>query len=308
MSNDDLHQRIHALPCWSSPIFIEPLSGGMTNLNFKVRDQRGEFVVRFGEDVPAHLISRSNEIHTGKAAEALGFSPRVVHHEPGVMVTEFIAGEVLNEDRVRQSDMLPRVLTLIKRFHLEMPQRFTGVPVLFWVFQVIRHYGNVLGEHGSDYGSELPSLMEISRQLEHVVGPVDLVFGHNDLLPGNFIDDGDRIWLIDFDYAGFNSPLFDLANLGANNQLTEEQERWMLDFYFAGGEIGTPGDIGSENLWRRYQAMKCASLLREVMWSMVSESISSIDFDYRSYTLENQRRFKKVYAQFASDYASHSET
>ena len=61
-----------------------------------------------------------------------------------------------------------------------------------------------------------------------------LVFGHNDLLPANLIDDGSRLWLIDWDYAGFNSPLFDLANLASNNQLAEEQEAWLLEAYYRG--------------------------------------------------------------------------
>ena len=64
------------------------------------------------------------------------------------------------------------------------------------------------------------------------VGSIDLVYGHNDLLPANFIDTGDRIWLIDWDYAGFNSPLFDLGGLASNNGLSEVQENWLLETYF----------------------------------------------------------------------------
>ena len=118
-----------------------------------------------------------------------------------------------------------------------------------------------------------------------------MVFGHNDLLAANFIDDGARLWLVDWDYAGFNSPLFDLANLASNNEYPPEMEDQLLAGYF-----GLPPD---EALRRRYEAMGCASLLRETMWSMISEIHSSLDFDYQAYTAENLARFEQAYSAFA---------
>ena len=285
---------IQSLPCWQALVSIDPLSGGMTNLNFKVCDQKGAFVVRLGEDSPAHLISRNNEIAAGRAAHEIGVSPRVVHHQPGVLVIEFIEGQVLTEQTLNTPAMLPRVTDLMKRFHQEMPRYFRGLPVLFWVFQVMRHYRNVLVEHDSQYLGELSRLERIADQLEQQVGSVELVFGHNDLLAANFIDDGEKLWLIDFDYAGFNSELFDLANLGSNNQLSHQQEQVLLQRYYGDDIDGSIDGL----LWRRYQAMKCASLLRETMWSMVSEVTSEIEFDYSSYTLENRQRFDNAYEDF----------
>jgi thiamine kinase-like enzyme len=95
---------------------------------------------------------------------------------------------------------------------------------------------------------------------------------------------------VDWDYAGFNSPLFDLGGLASNNQLDPDQEARVLRAYF-----GAPADA---TLMRRYQAMKCASLLRESMWSMVSEIHSSLDFDYVGYTDENLARFEGAWADF----------
>ena len=113
---------------------------------------------------------------------------------------------------------------------------------------------------------------------------------HNDLLAANFIDDGRRLWLIDWDYAGFNSPLFDLGGLASNNELSPSDEKWLLETYFE-----RPLD---DDLERRYRAMKCASLLRETMWSMVSEIHSAIDFDYAAYTAGNLARFEAAWAEF----------
>src|SRR6202034_3934325 len=115
----------------------------------------------------------------------------------------------------------------------------------------------------------LTALAARAERLELTVGPVNILFGHNDLLAANLIDDGTRLWLIDWDYAGFNSPLFDLANLASNNDLAEDQERYALEAYF-----GQPPDAA---LWRAYTAMRVVSLLREALWGMVSDLHSRLD-------------------------------
>ena len=117
--------------------------------------------------------------------------------------------------------------------------------------------------------------------------PIEIVFGHNDLLPANFIQDKDRIWLIDREYAGFNTPLFDLGGLASNNDFSEKEEENLLEDYFE-------KKITSE-LFIKFKAIKCASLLRETMWSMVSEITSDIEFDYKSYTEENLLKFNQAY-------------
>src|SRR3546814_3608967 len=99
-------------------------------------------------------------------------------------------------------------------------------------------------------------------------------------------------------YAGFNSPLFDLGGLASNNQLAPAQEDWMLEAYFE-----RPVD---DSLRRRYQAMKCASLLRETLWSMVSEIHSDIDFDYRAYTADNLARFQAAVQDFQQRSEEHT--
>ena len=139
----------------------------------------------------------------------------------------------------------------------------------------------------------IPNLLrflEINHELEKTVGTIDLFYGHNDLFSGNFIEDNNRLWLVDWDYAGFNSPLFDLANLASNNEFAEGLERELLEMYFE-NEV-------SDDLWKSYIAMKCSSLLRESMWSMVSEIYSTLDFDYIQYTAENLDRFENTFADF----------
>ena len=295
MSTEAIRQRVAGLPCWQGDIDIEPLDGGMTNLNFKVSDASGQYVVRLGDDDPVHLISRANEFAASVAAFRVGVSPEPIHREDGVLVVRFVDGRVYGEADVRVAANLERIIESLARFHREVPRHFDGITVMFWVFQVLRHYRNLLEQGDSAHVARLTELMRIGEALEAAVGPVEIVFGHNDLLAANFIDDGERIWLIDFDYAGFNSPLFDLANLASNNELEASREQDMLEQYF--GKRPDAARLAA------FEAMKCASLLRETMWSMVSELHSRVDMDFADYTQKNLQRFEAAYAAYRREYA-----
>lgn len=287
-------ERVASLPLWRVPVQPEPLGGGITNLNFTVNHQGDRFVVRVGDDIPVHQVMRFNERSASEAAFRAGLSPEVVHAEPGILVIRFVAGKTLEAEDVRRPEMLDRILPLIARVHREMPGEVRGPALVFWVFHVLRDYGHTLRDGLSRHLPRLPELLAIAEGLERDVGPIQMVYGHNDLLPANFIDDGARIWLIDWDYAGFNSPLFDLANLASNNGLSAGQESSMLEAYF-----GRAADGG---LKRSYSAMKCASLLRETLWSMVSEIHSQLDFDYPAYTADYLGRFELALAQHRAGY------
>lgn len=291
---DDYSKRVEAITFWIqaglTPIRCEPIEGGITNRNFRVEQGNEIYFVRLGEDIPEHGVYRFNELAASRAAFACGISPEVVHAESGALVLRFIEGKTLEAEDLRDFSKMEKVVSLLKTCHQEMPQHLPGSTLIFWVFQVIRGYANTLRVGKSRMIPELSKFLEINAGMEKTVGKIDLCFGHNDLLAGNFIDDGQRLWLIDWDYAGFNSPLFDLANLASNNEFPEKLERQLLKMYFE--------QSVSVNLWKRYFAMKCASLLREAMWSMVSEIHSTLDFDYVQYTTENLVRFEKTYANF----------
>jgi thiamine kinase-like enzyme len=185
---------------------------------------------------------------------------------------------------------LERVCALVARAHRDIPAHFRGTAAMFWVFQVLRDYAGTMRDVNSNYLKMLPDLLREAAVLEAAIGPIDLVFGHNDLLPANFIDDGARLWLIDWDYAGFNSPLFDLGGLAANNALSETQETTMLAGYYDRAPDAA--------LWRKYRAMKAAAALRETLWSMVSEVFSDLDFDYPAYTASNLSTYRAAFAAF----------
>jgi hypothetical protein len=273
---DEAITRAAELACFNDPQDIELLGGGITNVNLTVRDGGKRFVVRLGEDIEEHGVMRWNELAISKAAAMAGYSPQVIHHEPGVLVLKFLDAVTFQEADVRNSRNLPRIIDLIKRVHSDLDGYITT-------------YMTRLQADGSSHKHLLPKIQKHATLLEDAVGKVDLVIGHNDLLAANILDDGDRLWLIDWEYGGYNSPLFDLAGLASNNGLDEAQECAMLEQYF---------DSSSDQHWRSYQAMKCASLMRETLWSMTSEIHSDLDFDYGAYTIENIERLDIALSTF----------
>jgi len=294
-----MHERLDAIlprlanllgPVSGAPI---ALTGGITNRNYLVRDARGKRVVRIGEDIPVHGILRFNELAASRAAAAAGISPSVLHAESGVLVLDFIEGKTLSPQDVREQERLARIAALLRRVHTEVVAHLRGPVLAFNVFQVLRDYAAELRQRQSAHLPSLPALLAHTEALARDLGRVDIVFSHNDLLAANLIDDGARLWLIDWDYAGFNSPLFDLGGVCSNNDLDAEKTEALLVAYH--------GSV-DRDLLRRFSAMRCASLLRETLWSMVSEIHSTLDFDYAAYTATNRQRAEAALQQHLQEF------
>ena len=276
---------IQSIPIWKNNIEIKTIDGGLTNQNFLVQENSNKFVVRLGDDIPEHLVSRSNELIASKAASEANIGPKVIYSDKGILVLEYIESTTLTAKDVR--DKIDLIIPVLKKIHLEIPKKIFGQSLIFWVFHVIRHYEKFLKENKSSYTNLLPDLLSQSAKLEKNSSPYEIVFGHNDLLPGNFLDDGSRLWIIDWEYAGFNTPLFDLGGLASNCDFSQKEEIHLLENYF--------DKKIDDKLLLQYHSLKCASLLRETMWSMVAELISKIDFDYKNYTQENLSKFNQSY-------------
>ena len=278
------------LPIWRGRVEPRPLKGGLSNTNFVVEDAGRKFMVRIGGDIEVHGVLRRNELAASRAAYAAGVAPEVVYAERGALVLGFVEGRTFTPEDVRNPSNLNRIVELVRRCHREGPKHLRGPGILFWVFHVLRDYAHTLRAPGAR--PELLGLMERAAELEQAVGPVELVFGHNDLLAANFLDDGTRLWLVDWEYAGFNSPLFDLGGLASNSEFSAELREALLQTYF--------GRPVADELRYRFAAMTAASLLRETMWSMVSEAHLNLDVDYVAYTAENLARFEATWAEFAA--------
>lgn len=285
----DIVNLVSGLSCFQDPTDITPINGGITNVNVCVTNETKKYVVRIGKDIPEHGVMRWNELALSQAAQNLGVSPAVFHYEPGILVLEFIDAKTFEEADVREPKNLKRVINLVAKTHRGIGN-YLSIPILtFWPFQVNQSYMSRLETDGSPHISKLAELKRQLALLQDATGRVDLVVGHNDLLAANILDDGDQLWLIDWEYGGFNTPLFDLAGLAGNNGLSVLQEQQMLEQYF---------EQDWQKFWRPYNAMKCTSLMRETLWSMVSELYSEIEFDYAAYTVENLNRLNAAISDF----------
>lgn len=289
MTPRESFDRIRVLPIWGGAIEIEPLKGGISNESWLVRDGGRRLVVRFGTDYPFHHVSRAYELMVARAASEAGFSPEIVFAEPGVMVSSWIDARTLAAEDVRAD--AARIASLMREFHARMPALVSGPASLFWPFHVVRDYARTLEAGRSRMSAELPRYLRLADQLEAAQAPLPIVFGHNDLLPANFLDDGERLWLIDFEYAGFSTAMFDLAGIASNAGFDAEQSQDLLARYF--------GRFPAPEILRSHGAMQCASLLREAMWSMVSElHLSAPGVDYVAYTADNLARLEAALGRY----------
>jgi thiamine kinase-like enzyme len=285
--------RVAALGIWHGPVEVVPLRGGISNESWVVTDSTGKHVVRFGHDFPFHHVDRSREVMTAQAAGEAGFAPALLHSAPGVMVTRYLGAKTYGPLDVQVN--LLDIAALLRRFHRAMPQHVHGPGFFFWPFHVVRDYARTLKRDHSRMTPQLPRYLALATALEAVQVPLPIVFAHNDLLPANILDDGARLWLIDFEYAGFSTPLFDLAGLSSNAGFGPDATEELLGTYFD----ATPG----RDLRRAMAAMQCASLLREAMWSMVSElHLKAPGTDYPAYTAENLARLEAALEAYQTAY------
>ncbi len=290
MTLDDAAGKAAALPCWSGPVDPRPVPGGITNTNFRVDDGGASYMVRIGGNIPVHGIRRTYETACSRAAHAVGVAPEVVFAAKGALVLAWIDGRTYGEADVGEPANLDRVAALLRTLHRDGARHLRGRAPLFWVFHVARDYGRRMVDDGHRLKDRVPELMAVADELEAAVGPIELALCHNDLLPANLIDDGSRLWLVDWEYAGYDTPLFDFANLASNNRLDGARRDGLMERHL--GRAVSDGDR------RRLGAMMCASLLREAMWSMVQEVHSDLDVDYVAYTAENMARFENALADW----------
>ena len=272
-----LEERVARLACWKAPVELAPLKGGLTNISFVVTHRGEKFVVRCGEDIPVHHVFRDRERAASMAAFEAGLSPEIVHAEPGITVLRFIDGRTLGEADLRAN--VGRLAALLKDCHTKVGRHLRGPANTFWVFHVIRDYVRLIDADRR--------YLAVADRLEQAQVPLPIVFGHHDLLPGNFMDDGKRLWLIDWEYGAFGTAMFDLANLSSNGEFGVAEDDALFAAYFAGR--------ADDTLRRSFAAMKAASALREALWAMVSEvHLKTPGVDYKAHAKDYLARFERL--------------
>jgi len=284
MASGGVQALIARVPQWrGSDVVVRPLPGGITNQNFVATVDEREYVVR----VPGHRtellgIDRANEVEAAVRAAELGIAPPVLGELPGVgtLITELMPGHHIDAHHL--ADRLDVIVPMLRRFHESGPLRGT-----FPVHRVVEWHARDAGAHGVMPPSAYERMHQYSRRIEaaFAICPMPPVPCHNDLLPSNVLVDDDRVWLIDFEYAGMNDVFFDLANLSVNSGLTDDDEERLLRLYF--GEV-------TARRWARLQLMKIMSEFREGMWAVVQQAISSLDTDFVAYADERLRSCQQI--------------
>ena len=270
------------VPGWdATQATVTPLSGGITNQNYRVDLPSGAFVLRIaGQGTRVLGIDRRREQRCAAIAASLGIGAEVVHFLPDeeVLVTRFLPGDTLTAAEAGDASRLPRIMTAMQRYH-----RGPAFPGTFSPFATVRSYHQLALERGVTFPAVLPRVLALMDQIEAALLPrARIVPCHNDLLAANFIDDGQTIYILDWEYAGMGDLFFDLGNYAVNQMFEEQRCELLLREYF--GEA-RPDDLCHLHL------MRLASDLREAFWGFLQAGVSSLDFDYRAYGQRHVDRF-----------------
>lgn len=263
---DDLLNQVPKLQVRSA---VTELSGGLTNRNLKIQTPTGDFVARISSNKSALLsIDRKAEYENSKIAAAVGVGAPVYDFLPefGLLVIGFLPGKTFNSLDVASN--LPRIAQSVKKLHSAKP--FVSD---FDMFVIQQNYLSIVTEQGFrlpdnylTYTSHLTQMKQAFKILDE-----GKVACNNDLLAANFIDDGDKIWLIDYEYSGNNDACFELGNIYSESSLSYEQLIELVDAYY--------GKHRPEKIAR---AWLYALLARYgwTLWASIQNSISEIEFNF----------------------------
>jgi len=266
---------------------VTPLSGGLTNHNFKVDSAAGSFVVRISDpDTGLLAIDRDNEHVNSVAAAASGVGPEVITYQPenAMLVIAFIPDtETMSRETMQRGDRLAAAAVAIRQLHAGPAFRDP-----FDMFRIQAGYREVCRERGFALPDRYDEFEPKVRRLEQAMraNPEPLVPCNNDLLAGNFIDDGARVWLIDYEYSGNNEASFELGNIWSESTLPDDLLELLTMSYW--GEYSA-AKIARARLWA------LMSKYGWTLWASIQQAVSPIDFDYWSWGME---KYERAVAEF----------
>jgi thiamine kinase-like enzyme len=276
-SATDLGALWRAVPCLAgTPRQVTELPGGLTNRNYKVCTPAGAFVARVWSDGGFLAINRDHEYLNSMAAAAAGVGAPVHAYRPelGLLVLGFIEGRTFAARDVRAPANIPRIAEACRRLH--GGPRFAGD---FDMFVIQRQYRAVARQHGFAIPAGYDDLMDRVEcaRAALAVRPDPTVPCNNDLLAANFIDDGQRIWLIDYEYSGNNDPCFELGNIWGECQLSLDALAELIVAYY-----GAP----LRNKIARARLLGVMGKYGWTLWGAIQHATSPLDFDFWSWAME----------------------
>jgi thiamine kinase-like enzyme len=281
---NDIRERLEAE---LAPLQGEPreLDGGITNRNFRVTLGGAEYVVRLpGKDTELLGIDRSAELLANQAAASIGIAPAVAAVVDGCLVTSFVACRALEQREVGAA--VEEIARALRAFH----DSGVRLPARFWVPELLEDYAAIAEARGARLPDGYDAARGVAARIAVALPLHEPRPCHNDLLAGNLIraDDGGRILLVDWEYAGMGDARFDLGNLSVNNEFEEAVEERLLRAYH--GEPPTDARRAALKL------MRVLSDAREGAWGVVQGAISALDFDFAGYASEHFERLRATVA------------
>jgi thiamine kinase-like enzyme len=276
---DDVIARI---PEWRGrDLRVQPLAGGLTNTNYRVDVDGAPCVVRIpGQSTELLSINRAHEHHNTLAAAEAGVGARLLHYLPDipVMVLEFIHGPTMSSARLRESEQIARIARSARMLHVGRPFANT-----FDMFRTMDFYLDIVQRHDMRIPDGYMEYVPVARRIEAALAarPAALVPCNNDLLAENFIDDGQMLRLVDYEYSGNNDPCFELGNICNENDFAPDQVEQLCAAYF-----GQASRAKIARMWLYF----CMSNIGWVLWGSIQNSISAIDFDFWEWTLVKWRK------------------
>jgi len=289
MTVEQILQRIPGFVLQQDAVITE-LTGGITNKNFKITSDGESFVLRLGGNETKYLgIDREVEYECSRLAAQIGVAPEPIAFiaPEGFILARFISGKGISAEEIGLEGNIRRVVESMRAYHA-----LESFPGSFSPFRVAEEYARTAHSFGVKLPVKMDWYLEKSREIETALygrEPLALRPCHNDLLNGNFIDDGARIRILDWEYAGMGDIFFDLGNFAIQHEFNDEQDEFLLRAYF-----GRPTDSQRAH----QKLMKIMSDLREAMWAQVQIGVSQLDFDYAGYG-------KKYFERFETNTSSH---
>ncbi len=264
---------------------FELLGGGSTQHNFKVTVADGVYVLRTATSAAALLdLDRPVEHEATLAAAAVGVGPEVVSFiEPeGYLVTRFIEGDVVPLERMREPESIVRVARSLRAVH-----RGPSLPARFSSFRIVEDYRTTAFALGAEVPPSYAWARQIARRVERARGPFPERPCHNDLVNANFIDDGTRIRIVDWEFAGMGDVFFDLASFSLNNDLDRDGRRQLLEAYV--GSVRRADE-------RALALMLFMADFRDAMWALVQGAVATTGFDFASLVARHFARMEATAA------------
>lgn len=283
----DIHSILQRIPTFAdkTELVITELTGGITNKNYKITVAGEAFVLRLGGNETQYLgIDRQVEYDCSRLAAQIGVAPEPIAFlaPEGYILARFISGKGMPAEEIGTAENIARVLASMQAYHAL--EKFPG---FFSPFRVAEEYRKTAESFHVQLPANIDWVLARSAEIEKYMygrAPLTLRPCHNDLLNGNFIDDGTRIRILDWEYAGMGDIFFDLGNFAIQHEFNDEQDEILLRTYF-----GAPTDSQRAH----QKLMKIMSDLREAMWAQVQRGVSKLDFDYVGYGQKFFERFEQ---------------